>query len=199
MLCGGCSKQHLRPVPSRCFRCRKINPGWRVCAACRRTSALSSVRVSVTYEGYAQSLIWYLKFEGAQAVARELARFMAPNAAQARPDTAIVPLPTASSRVRRRGYDQAKLLAKEISRQTGLPLLDALKRYGQAHQVGASRQQRLRQLNAAFTVRGRMSLMAERVILVDDVTTTGASLEAAAAALKRAGAKHIEAVVFAQP
>jgi ComF family protein len=111
----------------------------------------------------------------------------------------LVPVPTAAARARRRGYDQARLLARELSRRTGLPYLDCLARHGNAHQVGASGGTRRSQLQGVFrvTVPGAR-LRGARLVLIDDVMTTGATLEAAAAALTRAGAAHMEGLVFAR-
>jgi predicted amidophosphoribosyltransferase len=74
-----------------------------------------------------------------------------------------------------------------------------LARQGQAHQVGASREQRKQQLATAFRVTKPQHVAGARLLLIDDVVTTGATLEAAAAALRAVGARHIEALVFAQP
>jgi predicted amidophosphoribosyltransferase len=77
-----------------------------------------------------------------------------------------------------------------------LSYADCLRRSGQTHQVGASRDRRLEQLQAAFRVKDLRP--ADTIILVDDVLTTGATLEAAAITLKQAGACTVEAAVFAQ-
>jgi ComF family protein len=111
----------------------------------------------------------------------------------------IVPVPTATSRIRQRGYDQAKLLAKAISKQSRLTYLDCLARSGQTHQHGTSRHTRLGQLENAFRVKHPRSVQNAHIILVDDVVTTGATLEAAAKVLKQAGGKQIEALAFARP
>jgi ComF family protein len=153
------------------------------------------VHAVTAYEALAKDLIWQLKFHGAQAAARIMAECMAPLLLS--DDTAVlVPVPTATSRARGRGYDQAKLLARELARQTGLSYADCLRRSGQTHQVGASRDRRLEQLQAAFRVKDLRP--ADTIILVDDVLTTGATLEAAAITLKQAGACTVEAAVFAQ-
>jgi ComF family protein len=110
----------------------------------------------------------------------------------------IVHVPTASSRVRRRGYDQARLLARAISKHTGLPHRPLLTRMGQHHQVGARREQRVTQLASAFRVSNPKPVDGNHIILIDDVLTTGATLEAAARALKAAGAKRVDGLVFAQ-
>jgi ComF family protein len=112
-------------------------------------------------------------------------------------DAVLVPVPTATSRVRARGYDQSKLLARAVARRQSLPVLNCLARHGQTHQVGATRQQRLSQLSTAFRVIRPARLAGRHVILVDDVTTTGATLELAAQKLLAAGARRVDAVTFA--
>lgn len=160
--------------------------------------------MGTVYDGVAKDLIWQLKFHGAQAAAEVMARHMAPLLSDIYGSTTsrlavLVPVPTATSRARHRGYDQARLLARELSRQTGLPYADCLRRSGQTHQVGASRVQRLKQLQTAFRVKASRFLpVSDTVILVDDVLTTGATLESAAAVLEQTGRCSIDAVVFAQ-
>ena len=110
-----------------------------------------------------------------------------------------MPVPTATGRARQRGYDQAKLLAHELSGQIRLPYLDCLVRSGQTHQHGLSRHDSLTQLKSAYRVKRSNRVTGAHIILVDDVVTTGATLEAAAAVLQATGASRVDAVVFAQP
>jgi ComF family protein len=110
----------------------------------------------------------------------------------------VVHIPTATTRVRTRGYDQAKLIARQGARHARLPRASLLLRLGQQRQVGLKREQRLSQLENAYRIRNEHRVRGAHIVLVDDVATTGATLEAAAKALKAAGAKRIEAVVFAQ-
>jgi ComF family protein len=145
----------------------------------------------------AKELVWRLKFSGARAAAQEIARLLAADM-QLPADVVVVHAPTASSRLRRRGYDQAQLIARALARELGLPYLSILKRVGQQQQVGAGRQQRLAQLSEAFRVSQPAVIKDTHVLLVDDVLTTGATLEAAAKTLKTAGAKRVSGVVFAQ-
>ncbi len=110
----------------------------------------------------------------------------------------LVHIPTATSRVRQRGYDQAELIARQAAKRMGLPHKGALMHLGQKQQHGASRAQRLAQLRDAFRII-RPDLIEDRhIVLVDDVITTGATLDAAAQALKAAGAKRVSALIFAQ-
>ena len=197
LLCLACTSR-LVSVPERCYRCRKLSPEFLTCLVCCESSHLRRVKVATAYAGSAKDLIWKLKLSGAQAAARIMAHRLAALAESAHPAAIIVPVPTATSRQRQRGYDQAKLLARELARQTRLPYLDCLARSGQAHQHGASRRDRLTQLAAAFRVKRSRAVCGNRIILVDDVITTGATLETAAASLLAAGAATIEAAVFAQ-
>lgn len=159
---------------------------------------LEFVGSATTYEGAAKDLIWKLKSSGAQEAARIMARSMLP-LLPTHENLLVVPVPTATTRIRQRGYDQALLLAKEISRQSRLPWFKVLVRHGQAHQVGAGREQRVHQLSTAFRVKNVQRVKDANIILIDDVVTTGATLETAAKLLKQAGAAHVDAITFAQP
>lgn len=158
--------------------------------------SLGSVWAVTSYQEFAKDLVWQLKFQGARAAADIMADLMS-GLGTAGSETLVVPVPTASKRARQRGYDQAKLLARGIASRKRLLYADCLRRAGQSHQVGASREQRLRQLGRAFRLKDDYLVRGRHVILVDDVMTTGATLEAAAAVLNKAGAGRVEAVVFA--
>jgi ComF family protein len=198
LLCTRCFAL-LPSVPERCYRCRKLSNGAKTCHSCRRSSHLYAVHVASVYDSLAKQLVWRLKFDGAQAAAAEIALHLrALLSKNYRGETYIVPVPTATKRARQRGYDQAKLLAKQLANRTDGRYFDCLRRTGQAHQVGAGRRERLLQLNGAFRVPYSLPDRAH-IILIDDVVTTGATLEAAAQACRQAGAARVEALVFAQP
>ena len=198
LLCVACAET-LTPVAERCYLCQaKMNKSL-TCAMCRAASPLHSVHVATVYGNLAKSLVWKLKLAGAQSAARIMARHMAGLIGSLPGRPIIVPVPTATGRVRQRGYDQAKLLARELSRQTRLPYSNCLARSGQTHQHGLPRRERLTQLETAFHVNKASAIRKSSVILVDDVVTTGATLEAAAKVLRAAGADRIEAIIFARP
>lgn len=194
LLCTGC-RLMLPTVPPRCYRCHALSAGYRTCEACRRSSALYAVAARTVHQGAAKQLVWKLKFEGAQAAAKDMAALLAP-LLDTESRLLIVPVPTATSRRRQRGYDQAVLLARAVAVRTHLAYVPALSRMGQHHQVGANRQQRVTQLQGAYHCVRPGSVRGRHVVLIDDVVTTGATLEAAAKALKEAGALRVSALVF---
>lgn len=195
LLCLRCATS-LDRIPSRCYKCHKLTPEFRVCTSCKRKSKLYSVSPATPYKSVAKTLVGRLKFYGVQAAAAEIAALMRNDDLPA--NCVIVPIPTATRRARQRGYDQAKLVARSFARQNKLLYLDCLARVGQSHQVGATRAQRLNQLKGAYRVKTGFSVRGLQVILIDDVLTTGASLEAAAACLESKGAKRVYGCVFAQ-
>jgi len=157
---------------------------------------LYRVQARTVYRGVAKQLIWKLKSAGAQAAAEVMAAGMvALLPAGERP--VIVSVPTATGRVRQRGYDQAQLLGRQLARQARLPWLACLARSGQLHQVGANRQQRRWQLHDSLRVTQRRFVRGAHIVLIDDVYTTGATLEAAAEVLIKAGAARVDGLTFA--
>lgn len=194
-------------APHDCLGC--VTEGSLLCDDCRNTLLpvapkkldcpdLACVYSVTVYSGVAKDLLWLLKSSGAQEAAKIMAACMV-RLVPDRPDQLIIHIPTASSRVRQRGYDQAKLLAKELSKQTKIPRVNALVRHGQAHQVGAGREQRIHQLSSAFRLKSPLLVRNANIILVDDVVTTGATLETVAKIVRRAGAQSVTAITFAQP
>jgi len=198
LICYACASERLEPVSSRCYRCHAVTLQSQVCKKCRAVTSLGHVWVACEYQGLARDVIEIFKFERAGGAAPDLAKLMSDQLPLLPSDTVVCYVPTANSRRRMRGYDQAELLAIEIARCKDLQLVKPLIRQGKSRQVGTARLERRRQAETAYEVMNPDVIWGKRVLLVDDVTTSGATLEVIARLLKRAGAISVDAVVFAQ-
>ncbi|HZI91723.1 MAG TPA: ComF family protein [Thermoleophilaceae bacterium] len=198
-------------VPPFCWECGgSAASGEPLCRECRtalrwlgeKQAELAGVRLwaAVAYEGPARALVGGLKYRGAPGLARPMAAQMVAGAPAGLLEcpAALVPVPLHPARRRRRGYNQAERLAAALSRRTGLPVAEVLRRHGPAaRQVGQGRQERLVGIEGSVAVRPRAAVPS-RVLLVDDVATTGATLSACAAALREAGPCSVRAVTYAR-
>ena len=145
-----------------------------------------------------KKLIHAMKFQRRRAYAREFGILLAETVPYLPEDTLVVSVPTASSRIRVRGYDQAALIAQSFARIRNLQYLRALVRTLQVDQIGKNRTLRIKQMASATELSTQVSLKGKSVLLVDDVLTTGASIEASARLLRTHGVKHVDAVVVAR-
>lgn len=198
ILCAWCQADGLPPLPSRCYRCHKQTPDFATCGTCRHHSRLRHVWIAAEYGGIGQGLVQKLKFERSPDPAAIIAGWLAEKIPFFTPDVIVAHVPTATSRRRQRGYDQSEIIAKSLAVQLNLPFETVLARTGQSRQVGANRQKRTEQLKYAFRPLGPHKIKGSSFLLVDDIVTTGATLESAARTLRLAGAKAVDAAVFAQ-
>lgn len=182
-----------------------IDPGPGVLSseAHHRPPRWDRARAAVLYGGVAAKLVHALKYSDRHEVAPLLARLMARAGADilAAADL-LVPVPLHRWRLLSRGFNQAALLAQRIGRLTDRPWsMDTLiRRKDTPQQVGLTREARARNMVGAFAVptRRKGRIAGKRLVLVDDVFTSGATLQAAARVLKRAGAANVDILVFAR-
>ncbi len=192
----------LPPARPACPRCACPRADGALCPECRRIAPdfpLARVRAAFAYAFPLDLLLPRLKFHGDFAAGRVLAQCMAVHFAAAPAPQALLPVPLHPARLRQRGYDQALELARPLARAFGLSLRTDLlqRRRATAAQTRLDAAARHRNLQDAFAVRARAPLPAH-VVLLDDVMTTGATLHAAAAALRAAGVARVEAWVCAR-
>ena len=202
-LCTACREQFAQPM-HRCGTCaRELLPGHRRCGRCLTQAApLDACFAAVAYRYPWSELIASFKFRGQPGLAGQLAPLMLATEgvpallAQAQ---IVLPMPLFSARLAERGYNQALLLARALAPQTTRAGV-LLRVRDTAPQLALDRAARITNMQHAFAV--DPSLIARvaqrRVVLVDDVMTSGASLYAAANALRQAGAASIGAVVLAR-
>lgn len=191
-LCGICCK--LIPLaPKCCYKCaRPIADG--LCITCSQSSHLQSIAVHAAYSGLTIEILKAFKFNRVKAMASVVAGLMAPHC----PNGLIVPIPTAATRLRQRGYDQAVLIARYIAECAHKSYAELLHRKGSSRQLGQTRNSRQRQLTDAYYVSKRCRPpLNTPILLIDDVITTGATIEAAAAVLQKEGYTQVRACLFA--
>lgn len=198
LLCHWCTEDKLPLSDPRCYKCDALSPHYKTCQTCRRKSRLTHVRVRTDYADTAKELTHRMKFKYSREAATIIAQQMFGLLPALSPDTVFVHVPTITSHIRQRGFDHARFIASELSRLTGHGHIPALSRMGQHRQVGSPRHDRLSGVQDSFRSNPVFSVRGTPVILVDDVVTTGATLEAAAHVLKQAGAKSVSAVIFAR-
>jgi ComF family protein len=194
LLCGDC-RRHLPWLRGpRCERCA-LPAACHPCPA--RRAAFERSWAPVAHSGSARAAVQALKFRGALPLAELMAAQIAASAPPALLHAdAIVPVPPARERARRRGFDPAALIARELARRIGLPLAPCLRRVGPApRQLGAGARDRRR----AGRIRVRaVRAVPARTLLVDDVHTTGATLDACARELRANGAERVTAVTYSR-
>jgi ComF family protein len=175
--CAICARPLLSGHAAVCGECLKKRPPFE--------RAFSFGR----YDGALRDAIHALKFQPVKRLARPLGLLL--NGFDYPPLDGVVPVPLSNSGLRERGFNQSLLIARVIASRRGAPLMARLlyKKKETPPQVSLSRRARLENLRGAFGVRGK--LRGERLLLVDDVITTGATAAECAKALRKAGAGEV--------
>ncbi|MBK7596435.1 MAG: ComF family protein [Gemmatimonadetes bacterium] len=196
LVCAGCRVQWRALPDPRCAICGEPSPLGLACRLCPQWPAgIGPVQSAVFLDDRLRPLVHRFKYLGWWRLADAFAVRMAPLLV-GRPDADLVPIPLAAGRRRKRGYNQAEVLALALGRRSGRPVCpERLVRCRETPtQTRLTPEARLANLAEAF---GAIP-SARGVILVDDVFTTGATLVSAAGALLEAGAPQVEAITFAR-
>jgi competence protein ComFC len=188
-------------IPAACPVCTK--PGPAPCAACRgdmqrarslpRPAGVDRCAAFLDYAGPARELVARLKYRNARSSLRFLAGGMAALVQAATVDV-VTWVPTTAARRRQRGFDHAELLARAVARRLGLPCRALLRRLPGPAQTGRVLAERRR----GPPLVARRAEVPRRVLVVDDVVTTGATVTAAAQALRAGGAVEVRVVAAAR-
>ena len=194
LLCRPCFEELPRVDRPVCGRCGLPTAfATFVCEECKNVDfGFESARAPLKYAGVGKEIVHALKYRGYRKVVEKLA---APLMLQVLEDSrfnAVVPVPLHRARRRKRGFNQAELLARGVAEKINATLSDTLKVVRTTRdQVELSAAQRRANVAGAYTARNPLS---GRVLLVDDVFTTGATMSACAATLVEAGAKEVHAL-----
>jgi ComF family protein len=193
-------------APDTCLGCGR--QGDLLCANCLAklpagrnvppSGQLAGVTVATDYTGPVKELILSLKFKRSRSAAALAAWLLAGRLSleSARFDC-VTAVPIAPARYRERGYNQAELIARALARQLGVPYRSLLGRTTTEHQMGRTRAERLAGIQGAFYAT-RRHLAGQRILVVDDVVTTGATLGECAHVLRGAGAKVVYGAAVAR-
>jgi predicted amidophosphoribosyltransferase len=191
-LCAGCTRGLPWLSARLCPRCA-LPRHRRGCPAAG--AAFARAWAPLAYDGVARDLVVALKFRGALPVATLMAAHVAANLPRDLRAGVLVPVPPHPGRRRRRGFDPAAELTAALVPRLGVPVQPCLRRRDRDSQVGATRAQRRRAGRLAIELRAPPPA---RALLVDDVHTTGATLDACARALLAGGCGEVVAITYAR-
>jgi len=189
-------------LPPLCPKCGRPQASGIVCPSCRqRQTEIDGIRSPFRFDEVIRKAIHQLKYHNLKAISPCLAELLAGYLqSNPLPGEIIVPVPLHSQRLKERGYNQSSLLARELGKFINLPVIeDCLIRVKQAlPQVRTSNiEQRRKNIANAFACRDDR-VTDKRIILIDDVCTSGATLESCAAALKSKGSTSVWGLTLAR-
>lgn len=202
MLCSSCCDSLPRIMPPFCPQCGKPQASGILCPGCVSWQAeIDGIRSPFRFDGLMRQAVHQLKYKNLRALAKPLAKllndFLVINPL---PGEVLVPVPLHPRRLRERGHNQSHLLAEELSSLINLPVIDDClirKRHTPPQARTATVEERRSNIANAFTcVNDR--LQDKQVLLIDDVSTSGATLDACAKTLKAAGAVSVWGFVLAR-
>jgi len=201
-ICPSCRRSLPRVMPPLCPRCGKPRPSGTLCPTCVSWQAeIDGIRSPFRFDGVMRQAIHQLKYRNLRAITEPLAKllndYLATNPI---PGEVLVPVPLHQKRLRERGYNQSSLLAKELGKLTNLPVVDDClirQRHAPPQARSSTVEERRRNVAEAFVCRDHR-LQDKQVLLIDDVATSGATLDAGAAGLKATGATSVWGLVLAR-
>jgi ComF family protein len=208
IICPDC-RQAIRPVhPPYCPHCGLPYPAGtgedHPCAPCLKEKWYFAIhRSCALYEGALKEAIHRFKYEGVFTLVRVFGDLLQPAfqiLSRDYPADVMVPVPLHIRRLRERGFNQALLIVKELSKRTGIPYAErALKKIKDTPvQITLKRRERRKNLSRAFAVGDEEAIRGKVVVLVDDVYTTGATVNECSRVLLRAGAAQVAVLTVAR-
>ena len=198
-LCAACQRDWPAVGPHLCPRCGLPSPDGQCCCHCQRQPpAFDRTRAAAWYQWPVDSVIHAFKYRQALWLGPPLATCLQQALPEVPDIDALLPMPIANDRLRERGYNQAERLASPLARLLQRPLLThgIQRRTSSHHQADLPLAARRQNVKQSFTL--TTADWPERLAIVDDVMTTGATADELAATLKTAGVRHIEIWVLAR-
>lgn len=201
ILCERCLKKLERNDGYICDHCGAKTPFPQpYCDRCKnKLTSFDRARSAFVYGEISGGLLKKLKYDGKKYLAEEFAKELLEILTFSASGTeGLVYVPTTRKKTRKRGYNQSRLLAANLSSLCGVPLLDVLVKTKETDsQVGKSYSDRQKNLEGSFSVCDKSTVVGKKITLIDDVMTTGATAEAVAKRLKKAGAREVCVITVA--
>ena len=190
--------------PQKCLGCKKENEI--LCPDCLLkinrpdTPHLNGIHIAANYQDLVlKKALWMLKYQGAKQLAKPLAELIRERIWKKleTENWLVVPVPLSKNKLRHRGYNQAELIARELSGNVRADVL--FKKFHTKSQVEVkNKEERLVNIIGSFEIKNPEKIKGKKIILIDDVLTTGATMREAQKVLKSAGAKKVVGVVVAR-
>ena len=201
-ICSSCHQLLPRVIPPICPQCGKPQPDNTLCPSCHNWSAtIDGIRAPFRFAGLIREAIHQLKYQNLRALSETLAKLLGDYlTANPIPGEVLVAVPIHERRLRERGYNQSYLLAQKLGKHLNLPVVDNClrrRRHTPPQTETKTVAERRRNVADAFTCADQR-LMNKQVLLIDDVATSGATLDACARALKAAGATSVWGLTLAR-
>ncbi len=202
LICQSCRRSLPGIVPPLCPRCGRPQPSGVLCPSCVSWQAqIDGIRSPFRFDGAIRQAIHQLKYRNVRALASPLSQLLKEYLlANTIPGEVLVPVPLHGKRLRERGYNQAVLLAKALGKSIGLPVVEGClvrQRHTPPQARTSTADERRQNVADAFICRDER-LREKQVLLIDDVATSGATLNACAIALKASGARSVWGLVLAR-
>lgn len=210
ILCESCLKELRKSfIFPKCFCCGarvpagQRTPAGRTCLSCRKNTNIYAFFSSFPYSNeIVKTLIHKLKYNRIHKIAiilgDELSEYFLKMSLKIPADSLIIPIPLHKNKYRKRGFNQSEVIAESLSKNLKIPILAGLKKIKLTpDQTELSGAKRRKNVKGAFLAINWRQIKGKNIILVDDVKTTGSTLEEAAKTLKKAGAKRIWALTIA--
>lgn len=202
-VCADCWQRIELIATPICYKCNRLSPGWKVCTSCRPGASAQRMIVCGYWQSPLKQLVYGLKYRRAKPLADKLGKLLA-DAIQSlvqNDEVIVVPVPLHRGRLWERGFNQAELLARVVATELERPLVRLLVRQRfTLPQFKLTKIARRENVQAAFAIRLSQApqITNKTVLLVDDLVTTGATLNECAKILRENGAQEVWGLVLAK-
>lgn len=198
VLCRWCASDALPYAHESCYHCGKLSSDYASCATAKRQGKIDRVYCRTFYGGTAKKLSTSLKGVCSRGAASVMAEEMVELLPSLPQDTLITYITTVPAHIRARGFDHAKSISFEVARILERPHATVFVRTNNVKQRGSRRSVRRTQAQQSFALKNKEMIKGKVVVIVDDIITTGATLEVAANLARSAGATHVYGLIFAR-